>query len=75
MSEIKKLLIEDLEKLTNKEIGKVYRYIRTALISNIPRYIDPVDFAEIKKENERLKKMVDVYIDAENIANALLNDL
>lgn len=33
---IKELIIEDLDKLSTQELGKVYKFIRTELIAEIP---------------------------------------
>lgn len=36
MNHIKDLIIEDLDKLSTHELGKVYKFIRTELIAEIP---------------------------------------
>ena len=36
MSNVKKYILEDLEKLKNKELGMVYKFIRRNIIANIP---------------------------------------
>jgi len=39
---IKEYIIDDLDKLTSKELSKVYKYIRTHHIAEIPNIKDPL---------------------------------
>ena len=62
---IKEMLIYDLDKLTNEEIGKVYRYVRRDIIAQIPGR-EPVKLEERDIPNVQRRIMPTV----ESIDNA-----
>jgi hypothetical protein len=49
MSKIKEYIIQDLDRLTPVELTKVYKYIRTHLIANIPGLEDPMEMPNHQK--------------------------
>jgi hypothetical protein len=63
MSKIRGYLIEDINKLDENEIHKLYKYVRIYLIADIPELKDPL---------ERIKK-IDYVKCAEEINSAFLS--
>ena len=61
MNLLKELIIEDLDRLTTHELGKVYKFIRRELIAEIPDrtpcFSEETEFA-IKEAQESGKKLM-----------------